>query len=274
MVRKRCGRRKVAKRARGRARAVDVCCCCSIFSWEKKKFDKFHELYFGGCLNDSAFEQHVLDPPLCNGGVVCCRCGTYVCHPCVQALHCAIMKDHPNLEHPWLESTRKSTIGDILRVSVGHCCMMEEEKTLINSLNPSVAASLAGATHYFQYDLSIGSTPPNCVDVFSLGAAGSNPPVTHAVFPISLAVDLANEGHVFVDIDLTGPIVQSACTSLSSLSKNFNKEVYSIKIVAFDFTRADAPSLGKPNMSCFGSNRSICNLTLRLHYSRFSPYSC
>jgi hypothetical protein len=42
--------------------------------------------------------------------------------------------------------------------------------------------SLAGATHYYQYDLAIGSTPQRCVDVFSLGAAGSNSPVTHTFF--------------------------------------------------------------------------------------------
>jgi hypothetical protein len=99
---------------------------------------------------------------------VCSRCGIYVCHHCVEALHHAIGKDHPNHEHPWLESMRTSTIDGILCVSVGHCCMLEEEKTRVNSLLPSVVASLAGDAHYFQYDLSIGSTPSNCVDVFLL----------------------------------------------------------------------------------------------------------
>ncbi len=53
-----------------------------------------------------------------------------------------------------------------------------------SQLLPSVDPILACATHYYQYDLAIGSTPRKCVDVFALGAAGSNAPVTHGVFQL------------------------------------------------------------------------------------------
>jgi hypothetical protein len=60
----------------------------------------------------------------------------------------------------------------------------KEVKQSMTSLLPCADPFLAGATHYYQYDLVIGSTPRNFVDVFALGAAGSNAPVTHSVFPI------------------------------------------------------------------------------------------
>jgi hypothetical protein len=65
-------------------------------------------------------------------------------------------------------------------------------KQSMASLLPCADPFLVGATRYYQYDLAIGSTPWNCVDVFALGAAGSNGPVTHAVFPIEIALIMAN----------------------------------------------------------------------------------
>jgi hypothetical protein len=58
-------------------------------------------------------------------------------------------------------------------------------------MSMSIAPILAGATHYYQYDLAIGSTPQECVDIFSLGASASNPPVMHTVFAIDIAMDVA-----------------------------------------------------------------------------------
>jgi hypothetical protein len=58
----------------------------------------------------------------------------------------------------------------------------KEVKQPMPSLLPSVDPFLAGATHYYQYDHAIGSTPWNHVDVFALGAAGSIAPVTHAEY--------------------------------------------------------------------------------------------
>jgi hypothetical protein len=61
-------------------RAKD-CCGCSIISWEKKKFNKFNELFFSdtGTLCGTDYEQHWLVPPVCNGGVGCNRCGNVLC---------------------------------------------------------------------------------------------------------------------------------------------------------------------------------------------------
>jgi hypothetical protein len=83
----------------------------------------------------------------------------------------------------------------VIQIPVGHCCIMKEKevKHPMTSLLPSVDPFFAGATpHYYQYDLAIGSTPRKCVDVFALGAAGSNAPVTHAVFPIEIPLVMVN----------------------------------------------------------------------------------
>ena len=83
----------------------------------------------------------------------------------------------------------------------------------------AVEAVLAGANHYYQYDLAIGSTPSNCVDVFSLGASGSNAAVTHAVFPVHIAMSVANEHHSIPNLELIGPIVNVPSRLLLSLPK-------------------------------------------------------
>jgi hypothetical protein len=64
----------------------------------------------------------------------------------------------------------------------------------MTSLLPSVDPFLAGAAHYYQYDLAIGSTPRKCVDVFALGAGGSNAPVTDAEY----LTQKSNLGYVFL----------------------------------------------------------------------------
>jgi hypothetical protein len=69
----------------------------------------------------------------------------------------------------------------------------KEVKQPMTSLLPSVDPFLPRATHYCQYDLAVGSTARKCVDVFALGAAGSNALVTHsAVFPIEIALVMVN----------------------------------------------------------------------------------
>ncbi len=65
----------------------------------------------------------------------------------------------------------------------------------IASFSLSAAPILAGATCYYQYDRAIGSTPRSCVVIFSLGAAGSNVPVRHNVFPSERALESAKEKH-------------------------------------------------------------------------------
>ena len=120
----------------------------------------------------------------------------------------------------------------------------------MTSLLPCADSFLAGATHYYQYDLAIGSTYRNCVDVFALGAAGSNAPVTHAVFPIEIALVMANGKHNIPLLDLHGPTLTVCSTVLSPLPDGFNKSVYTIKVVRIDSTRNDAPPLGKIN-ACF-----------------------
>ena len=135
----------------------------------------------------------------------------------------------------------------VIQISVGHCCILKEKevKQSMTSLLPCADPFLAGATHYYQYDLAIGSTPRNCVDVFALGAAGSNAPVTHAVFPIEIAVVMANEKHHIPFLDLNGPTLTVPSTVLSSLPDGFNKSFYSVKVVTIDCIRNDAPPLGK-----------------------------
>jgi hypothetical protein len=61
-----------------------------------------------------------------------------------------------------------------------------------------------------------------CVDVFSVGAAGSNAPVTHAVFPIEIALVMANEKDKNIPLlDLDGPTLTVHSTVLSSMCTRF-----------------------------------------------------
>jgi hypothetical protein len=120
-------------------------------------------------------------------------------------------------------------------------------KQSMTSLLPCADPFLVGATHYHQYDLAIGSTPRNCADVFALGAAGSNAPVTHVIFPIEIALVMANKKHHIPLLDLKGPTLTVHSTVLSSLPDGFNKSFYSIKVVTIDCTRNDAPPVGKTN---------------------------
>ena len=112
-------------------------------------------------------------------------------------------------------------------------------------LSPSAEAVLAGADHYYQYDLSVGLTPLNCVDVFSLGAAGSNIPVTHAVFPIHVAVEIANENRSIPLLDLKGPVLSVHTPLIPDLPYGFNKTFYRIKVVTVKSTTLETPLLGK-----------------------------
>ena len=231
---------------------VQNCECCSVFSWEKKKFDKFYQLYFSDTLRGSASEQYLLIEPSCFGGVRCLTCATFICHDCVVAVHKAINDDHPELDDPWVQATKHTSPGEILEIPVGHCCILrapyhalKQEPPPVALLSTSAEAILAGANHYFQYDLAIGSTPPNCVDVFSLGSSGSNVAVTHAVFPIQVAVAVANGNHTIPKLNLTGPTVKVQSKYLTSLPTSFNKAFYRIKVVTITTTTTETPLLGK-----------------------------
>jgi hypothetical protein len=242
-VRQHTRRRKDRKR-----RKAYHCGCCSILSWEQKKFDLFHEQYFSESLTGSRFSEYFLNPPPCDGGALCLSCGIFLCHDCIVALHKAIKKDHPNLQDPWLLATRETSCDGIIQIAVGHCCLLKTQKKELPSvtmLSPSGVAILAGANHYYQYDLSIGSTPLNCVDVFSLGAVGSNGPVTHAVFPVHVAVEIANKNLNIPRLDLTGTIISVCSPVLSNLPYGFNKTCYKIKVVIVKSTTLETPVLGK-----------------------------
>jgi hypothetical protein len=167
----------------------------------------------------------------------------------VCAFHKAIKTDHQDLQDSWLEATMYSSPEQVIQIQVGHCCIMKEKevKQPITSLLPSVHPFLAEATHYYQYDLTIGSTPWKCLDVFALGAAGSNAPVTHAVFLIEIASVMANEKHHIPLLDLNGPTLTVHSTVLSLLPDGFNKSFYSIKFVTIDCTCNDALPLVKIN---------------------------
>ena len=114
-----------------------------------------------------------------------------------------------------------------------------------SSVSPCLDPFLAGATHYYQYDLAIGSTPPNYVDVFSPGAAGSNTPVTHAVFLIETVLDLVSENHDIRLLDLDEPTLKVHSSVLVSLPRGFNKPFYQIKVVTINCTCTEAPPLDK-----------------------------
>jgi hypothetical protein len=174
----------------------------------------------------------------------------------VVALHSAIEKDHPNLQDPWLQATKHTSAEKIIEIAVGHCCALnspycklKQETLPLTMPPPSAEAVLVGANHYYQYDLSVGSTPPNCVDVFSLGASGSNAAVTHAVFPVQVALAVANENHSIQNLDLTGPTLNVPSPLLSILPDGFNKAFYRIRIVTITCTSTLTPVLGKHTTS-------------------------
>jgi hypothetical protein len=243
MVRQQSRRRKDRKRRKGYH-----CACCSILSWEQKKFEQFHEQYFSGTLTGSRYSEYYLNPVVCKGGALCLSCGFFLCHDCVVSLHKAISNDHPNLLDPWLLATKDTSPDVIIHIAVGHCCVLKsqiQELPSVKMLSPSSVAIFEGANHYYQYDITIGSTPLNCVDVFSLGAVGSNGPVTHAVFPVHVAVEIANENHIIPLLDLTGPTLSVHSEALSNLPHGFNKTFYRIKIVTVNTTTLETPLLGK-----------------------------
>jgi hypothetical protein len=126
------------------------------------------------------------------GGGECKSCGHFLCHDCLCALHKAIKTNHPNIQDSWLEATMHYYYIWSLLYYEG-----EASETAHDISLALMDAFLAGATHYYQYDLAIGSTPRRCVDVFSQGAAGSNAPVTHAVLSIEIALVMVNEKHTF-----------------------------------------------------------------------------
>jgi hypothetical protein len=173
----------------------------------------------------------------------------------VSAFHNAIKKDHPDLQDSWLEATANSSPEHVIQIPVGHCCILKDRQakqqtSLLLDVHPLLAdvhPLLAGATHYYQYDLAIGSTPRKCVDVFALGAAGSNAPVTHGVFSIEIALVMANEKYHITSLDLNGRTLTVPSPELSSLPDGFNKSSYSIKVITIDRTREDAPPHGKIN---------------------------
>jgi hypothetical protein len=49
----------------------------------------------------------------------------------------------------------------VIQISVGHCCIMKEKEVKQSMISLLLCADpfLAGAAHYYQYDLEIGSTP-------------------------------------------------------------------------------------------------------------------
>jgi hypothetical protein len=187
--------------------------------------------------------------------VVCLSCANFVCHDCVVALHAAIEIDHPTLQDPWVQATRNTSRNVIIEIAVGHCCVLKDyavqpETLPLTMQTTAVEAILAGANHYYQYDLIVGSTPATCVDVFSLGASGSNAAVTHAVFPVHIAMSFANEHHSIQNLELIGPIVNVPSRMLLSLPKSFSKESYKIKVVTINSTTSETPLLGKHTDLC------------------------
>ncbi len=201
----------------------------------------------------------MLSPPPCDGGVECIACGSFFCHDCLCAVCQAIQENHGDLQDSWLEATSTSSPDSVLKIPVGHCCRFKDEKVsaredtlaerskLATSMTMSTAPLLAGTNHYYQYDIAIGSTPQECVDIFSLGASASNAPVTHAVFPIDIALDVARGNHIVPLLDLDGPIITVPSEELSVLPTGFNKANYRIQVVKIATTRMDTPRPGKIN---------------------------
>jgi hypothetical protein len=67
--------------------------------------------------------------------------------------------------------------------------------------------------------------------VFSLGAAGSNAPVMHAVFPIEIALVVANKKHNIPLLDLDGPTLTVHSTVLSSFQMVLTNHCIILKLL-------------------------------------------
>ena len=155
--------------------------------------------------------------------------------------------NHPNLQDSWIEVTSQSSPNSVLRIPVGHCCWLKEKmkKKPEKSQSMPTAPILSGAMHYYQYDLTVGSTPGLCVDVFALGASALHAPVTHAVFPIAIALEIAKENHTIPLLELNGKTVTVDSVELAMLPSGFNKPNYKIKVVKISTTRTNVPPTGK-----------------------------
>jgi hypothetical protein len=94
------GQRKKAKQ--------QFCVACSIFTWEGKKWDSFHEKYFEGKLTGSRFESYALITAPCQGGVVCSKCKELMCFDCIIAFTKTISTNHPSLDLPWLVEVQEA----------------------------------------------------------------------------------------------------------------------------------------------------------------------
>jgi hypothetical protein len=119
---------------------AEHCCGCSILSWEQKKFDNFNGRYLSETLRGTQYEQYLLVPPVCNWRIECKSCGHFLCHDCICALHKALKTDHPDLQDSWLAATMHSSPGHVLKIPLGHCCIMKAKqvKQRITSLSPSM----------------------------------------------------------------------------------------------------------------------------------------
>jgi hypothetical protein len=234
------GQRKKAKQ--------QSCVACSIFTWEGKKWDSFHEKYFEGKLTGSRFESYALITDPCRGGVVCSKCKELMCFDCIIAFSKAISTNHPSLDLPWLVEVQEAASlagsrDDIVRPLgfLGNCCTMKhkylESKRKVQPVEtPSKAPLLGGATHYYQYDLIIGSTPTHCLDVFALGKCDDYSACTHAVFDVATAMKLELDGILPKEWDVVGEIMMVDIPQLAGLPPPFNKSQYAIKVVEVQMT--------------------------------------
>jgi hypothetical protein len=103
------------------------------------------------------------------------------------------------------------------------------------------APLLGGAMHYYQYTLIIGSTPPNCLDVFAIGICQDYPACTHAAYEVETAMKLEMEGILARKLGVVGEGSQVDIPKLVGLPPPFYHSMYAIKVVEVQATITSNP---------------------------------
>ena len=185
-----------------------TCLLCAFPTWTSVP----REEHIANCVNERPSKKKYKLPLSSNmdAGVVCRRCGKFVCRECVLIMRTHFLK-HKVKNIP--ENFSTIPTSPRLYVDVGHCCSLcvanQKQKHDVSCQSrgfawptllvhpPMTVASIhppppiwPGALHLYQYNAVVGSTPPTDIDVFLYGSLSHYASITHGLFHIPTTLSL------------------------------------------------------------------------------------